>query len=47
MFDEIHIKYNEYLENFEDASDRACDYETQPISFTEFEDEYINWNERE
>jgi hypothetical protein len=43
MYDYFKIKqkYNEYLEWFEKERDKDCDYEIEPCTFDEFEDEYI------
>lgn len=37
----IKQKYNDYLEWFENERDKDCDYETEPLTYEEFEDEYI------
>jgi hypothetical protein len=46
MFDKIKIKYNDYLEQFKLEQDKKCDYDTEPLTYEEFEEEWYEWHDR-
>lgn len=46
MINDIKTKYNDYLEQFELEQDKNCDYDTEPLTFEEFEDEYYDLHDR-
>lgn len=47
MFDIIRLRYKENRDWFEKEQDKSCDYETEPLTYEEFEDGWYDWHEKE